>query len=115
MYLCLIQKTCEFSALEAYQELEDFRQETVIKHGQWDNSQSPHLMISPLFSAQINVRGFFQPSLIFPDGFRQGPLPGQTRQHAQRMAQRQLAAIVVGSARFSTLEWGISPVDPRIF
>jgi hypothetical protein len=38
MYPCLIQKTCEFSALEAYQELEDFRQETVIKHG---NGQFP--------------------------------------------------------------------------
>ena len=65
MYTCLIQKTCEFSALEAYQELEDFRQETVIKHGNGQFRIAPFADDFPIFQCPFRS-GFFPAKFDFP-------------------------------------------------
>ena len=52
----------DFAALEAYQELEDFRQDTVIKHG---NGQFRIAPFADDFPIEMPISGdFFQP-LIF--------------------------------------------------
>ena len=58
-----MQKTCEFAALEASQELEDFRQETVIKHGNGQFRIAPftddfHIEVPIEFGDVLATMGF---------------------------------------------------------